>query len=288
MTRNRINPLLFVAGIVTALSCTDKQPGALKTLASLQLEEVSGLQHLPDESLWALEDSGNSNKIYRLGDDGKITHTLTLIDAENTDWEDMASDAGGNLYIGDFGNNDNNRKNLVIYKLNAADLGGASAKVAQRTDFYYPEQTEFPPKKSHWMFDAEAFCLHNGYFYIFTKNRSKMFDGSFYVYRVPNLPGRHKAEQLGKLKSCSNYRKCAIAGADISPDGKTIALISGGRIWLVTGFTHSDFSDADVKETVLGSVTQKEGITFRDEGTLFIADEKEKKSGGKLYSFSLD
>ena len=288
MKKNRIYQLLFAAGIASALSCTGTEPATLKTVASLQLEEVSGIEYMPDGSLWALEDSGNSNKIYRLGENGKIAHTLTLTDAENTDWEDMTSDTEGNLYIGDFGNNDNNRKNLAIYKLSAADLNGESAKVAQRTEFYYPEQTEFPPKKSRWMFDAEAFCLYNGYFYIFTKNRSKMFDGSFYVYRVPNLPGPHKAEKIGKLKSCSNYRKCAIAGADISPDGKTIALISGGKIWLVTGFTENDFSAADVKEVVLQSITQKEGITFKDENTLLIADEKEKKSGGKLYSFSID
>jgi hypothetical protein len=34
----------------------------------------------------------------------------------NIDWEDT-KDKNGNLYVGDFGNNDNERKDLCIYKI---------------------------------------------------------------------------------------------------------------------------------------------------------------------------
>jgi hypothetical protein len=35
----------------------------------------------------------------------------------NIDWEDITKDKDGNLYVGDFGNNDNERKVYVFTKL---------------------------------------------------------------------------------------------------------------------------------------------------------------------------
>ncbi|WP_369828775.1 hypothetical protein [Flavobacterium sp. 1] len=61
------------------------------------------------------------------------------------------------MYIGDFGNNDNTRKDLAIYKIDQSNLQGESANVAYTISFDYPEQTEFPPKKKDLMFDVEAF-----------------------------------------------------------------------------------------------------------------------------------
>ncbi|WP_243389574.1 hypothetical protein [Flavobacterium cyanobacteriorum] len=154
-------------------------------------------------------------------------------------------------------------------------------------NFYYPEQKDFPPKKSARYFDAEAFFEYQGYFYIFTKNRSAGFNGDLTVYKVPNAAGRHAAEAIGNLNTCGVYKKCAVTGADISPDGKTVVLLAGDRIGLVTGFTPENFGAAEMEEHELGHFSQKEGICFKDGSTLFIADEKDKKSGGNLYKLSL-
>jgi sugar lactone lactonase YvrE len=40
----------------------------------------------------------------------------------NIDWEDITKDKDGNLYVGDFGNNDNERKDLCIYKIDKKSL----------------------------------------------------------------------------------------------------------------------------------------------------------------------
>ena len=42
-----------------------------------------------------------------------------------------------------------------------------------------------------------------------------------------------------------------------------------------------------MKNIQLPNFTQKEGICFTDENTLYITDEREKKSGGKLYKLNL-
>src|SRR5690606_33877479 len=72
------------------------------------LTESSGLESNADYSFWSHNDSGNAPKLIRIDTLGQVLQQLE-IDAINVDWEDMTKDVDGNLYIGDFGNNDNVR-----------------------------------------------------------------------------------------------------------------------------------------------------------------------------------
>ncbi|WP_367118524.1 SdiA-regulated domain-containing protein [Chryseobacterium sp.] len=149
MLRFLILPFIFL------LSCNPKaqnQPSnenLLKTQFSLpkKLKEVSGITVSKDKkTIWVIEDKGNKNAVYALNDKGEMIGKIPVDNAENTDWEDIISDAAGNIYIGDFGNNDNNRQDLAILKTDLKDAGQASTKVIQTTKFHYEGQTEFPPK----------------------------------------------------------------------------------------------------------------------------------------------
>jgi sugar lactone lactonase YvrE len=266
-------------------ACADKhqaQDGPLKQIATLHLDEVSGLQ-LVNGILWAHEDSGNKNELYKIDPKTGKHESVTVDGIKNTDWEDITADKEGNLYIGDTGNNDNDRRDLAIHKLNASN----PAQLDYTISFYYPEQKDFPPKKKERNFDCEAFFIHNGYFYLFSKNRSAQSDGTVFIHKLENRRGYHSAAPAGSFVSCDNFRKCAIAGADISPDGKTVALISGGKLWLITNFKGDDFANGTITPYSLGDVTQKEGICFADNNTLLIADERSKKIGGNLYKLSI-
>ncbi|NDI98401.1 hypothetical protein GWA97_04885 [Flavobacterium sp. LaA7.5] len=278
---------LVLSFLVLLLSCSDSGK-YIKVIGELDKDEISGIEYTAGSKwLWVIEDSGNKNKIYGLGKDGKTEHAITVKNAENTDWEDITSDERGNLYIGDFGNNDNDREDLAIYKVNKNDLDKEEAVAEYKVSFYYPEQDKFPPKKSKRFYDAEAFFELKGNFYLFTKNRSAGFDGSFNVYKIPNTEGRHKAELLATLNSCDVYRKCAITAADVSPDGTTAVLLSGDKIWLLQDFTEKGFNQDMMQEYEIDHYTQKEGICFTDENTLFIVDEKEKKGKAFLYELKI-
>ncbi len=260
----------------------------LTEIATTDLKEISALEYLPQsKTLWALEDSGNKNKLYKIGRNGKSLAEITITNAVNNDWEELASDAQGNLYIGDFGNNDNERKNLAIYKIDKSRLTGKTAETSAKIMFYYPEQTEYPPKKSKMFFDCEAFVEHGGNFYLFTKNRSAKFDGSFYVYKVPNRAGNHKAQLLGTLTTCGTYKRCAVTAADISPDGKKLVLLTGDKVFVITNFGEGNFVKGKMQPYELGHASQKEGLCFTDNNTVLIADEKDKNTGGKLYEVKL-
>ena len=273
---------------IALLSCNSKSQEVTTNTVKLKLKEASGVEvSSASDLIWILEDSGNKNNIYGVNADGKIQQTIKIENASNVDWEDLTSDQAGNLYIGDFGNNDNERKDLCIYKINAGDLKRDVATSSGKISFYYPEQTEFPPKKSGLFYDAESFFEHDGSFYIFTKNRSKGFDGSVSLYKIPNQEGNHKAQLLGKFQACNIYKKCAITSADISPDGKTIAILSASRVYLLTNFSPDNFLSGKTEEFELPDITQKEGICFKDNETLLIVDEKDKKTGGNLYEIKI-
>lgn len=278
------------------LSCNPKAQDSvtqsqddLKTEFSLpkKLKEVSGIALSQDQkTIWAIEDAGNKNVVYGLNRKGEQIADVLVENAENNDWEDITKDAAGNIYIGDFGNNENDRQNLSILKLDLKTDSQKSTKVIQTTKFHYEGQTEFPPKKSNLLYDCEAFVEKDGSFYLFTKNRSKGFDGTFLVFQIPNKEGDFEAKLVGKLKLEGGYSDAAITSATINSKNQ-IALLNHKNINVLSGFTANDFSSAKIQKIPLNHNSQKEAVVFVDDKTLLIADEKDKKTGGNVYNFKL-
>lgn len=284
--------------VVSALllwSCNPKAQDSPKT-DELQVEfslpkklkEVSGIALSQDKkTIWAIEDQGNKNVVYGLDMQGNLLKDVLVENAENNDWEDITKDTQGNIYLGDFGNNDNNRQNLSILKLDLKTPSQATTKVIQTTKFHYEGQTEFPPKKSNWLYDCEAFVEMDGNFYLFTKNRSKGFDGTFLVFKIPNKEGDFEAKLIGRLKLNGKYSDAAITSAAINSTKGKIVLLNHKNIHVLSGFTANDFSTAKVQKISLNHNSQKEAVVFLDDKTLLIADEKDKDTGGNIYKFNL-
>lgn len=278
------------------LSCNPKAQDSvtqsqddLKTEFSLpkKLKEVSGIALSQDQkTIWAIEDAGNKNVVYGLNRQGEQIADVLVENAENNDWEDITKDAAGNIYIGDFGNNENDRQNLSILKLDLKTDSQKSTKVIQTTKFHYEGQTEFPPKKSNLLYDCEAFVEKDGSFYLFTKNRSKGFDGTFLVFQIPNKEGDFEAKLVGKLKLEGGYSDAAITSATINSKNQ-IVLLNHRNINVLSGFTSNDFNSAKIQKIPLNHDSQKEAVVFVDDKTVLIVDEKDKKTGGNVYQFSL-
>jgi hypothetical protein len=281
---------IFILSVFTFLSC-QQDSGALTTVYSLpkKLKEVSGITYLTSSNLlWSLEDSGNANEIYGLNfKNGKIEKTITIENTENVDWEDITKDKDGNLYIGDFGNNDNERKDLSIYKIDKNSLATESAIPAYKVSFAYPEQKNFPPKKTEMFYDVEGFFEFKNNFYLFTKNRSKDFDGTAFLYKIPNTAGFHQAVLMGEFKTCDNYNHCAITAATISPDESKVAVLTHDKVFLFESFEGDNFLKGTKTILELDHFSQKEAASFVDNDRLFIADERSKSIGGNVYEVSI-
>jgi hypothetical protein len=278
-----------VSFIFILLACQES-PKKLTALYSIpgKLKEVSGIIYLPEtKMLWMLEDHGNPNVIYGIDSTGKIKDKITIENTKNIDWEDLTKDKEGNLYIGDFGNNDNKRKDLSIYKIDKNSLLSQRVVPAYKISFVYPEQKKFPPKKTEMFYDVEAFFEFKNNFYLFTKNRSKGFNGSALLYKIPNVTGYHEAILMGEFNTCDTYDQCAITAAAISPDETKVVLLTHDKILLLENFQKDNFLKGTKTVLELNHFSQKESVSFRGNDTLFIADERTKKTGGKVYTVSI-
>lgn len=289
-TTFNIKKSILVLSVFVFVGCQQKSE-SLDTLYSLpkKLKEVSGIIYAPkDNLLWALEDSGNANAVYGLNfENGKIEKSIIITGTENIDWEDITKDKEGNLYIGDFGNNDNLRKDLCIYKIDANSLNQEAVKPAYKITFAYPEQKDFPPKKTELFYDVEGFFEFKNNFYLFTKNRSKGFDGTAFLYKIPNTPGFHQAQFMGEFKTCDNYNHCAITSAAISPDASKMVVLCHDKMVAFENFQGDSFLKGDKTNLDLDHFSQKEAVCFKDNDRLIIADEKTKSVGGNVYNASI-
>lgn len=252
-----------------------------------KLKENSGIVMFSETTLWLIEDSGNPDEIYQMDLKGALLKELKVKNAKNKDWEDLTKDKKGNLYIGDFGNNYNDRKDLVIYKLPNPEIERGDKIDALQIRFSYPEQNEFPPKKEERYYDAEAFFHHGSFLYIITKNRARPFSGRALLYRIPDHPGIHKAFFMGSFKTCDDWKTCRITSAAISPNEKTIVLLSYGKLLIVSHFKDDNFLQGTLSEIDLGVRSQLEAVCFKNDSTLLISDEKRGITGRNLYSFQL-
>ncbi|UII74610.1 hypothetical protein LV716_10045 [Flagellimonas sp. HMM57] len=277
--------LIFIQG------CAQKPYyGDLTFLGKLpsKLSEISGIVSFDGTTIWAIEDNGNKDDIYKVNLEGKIIRKIDVKDAKNNDWEDLAKDDVGNLYIGDFGNNSNDRKNLCIYKLPNPENEKGNKIEAEKIKFHYPEQNKFPPKKSNLVYDCEAFFYRDGFLYLITKNRARPYTGKASIYKIPAVKGTYTAELIGEFTSCSDSQFCSITAADISPNGEKVVLLGSGFIWLFTDFTSDDFTKGVLTTIDVKHRTQQESICFLDDNLLVIADEQSKTKGRNLYSYKLD
>jgi len=110
-----------------------------------ELSEISGLEKISDSLLIAINDGGNEPILFFLDLKGTITRKVRVSNASNTDWEALVIDEKY-VYIGDFGNNMNERKDLCIYRVNRQDIATLNEVTAEKMSISYKEQTEFPPK----------------------------------------------------------------------------------------------------------------------------------------------
>ncbi len=253
------------------------------------LSEISGIEFDKNGNLWAINDSGNSTEIHQIDSLGNINRSINISNAKNIDWEDLTQDDFGHFFVGDFGNNNNKRNDLTIYKIeNPIDIK-TTETVAEVIRFKFNDQDLENTTDSIKNFDLEAFIFYKGRLYLFTKNRTKPFDGFTNLYRMEDYASNQKAQKVSRLKTCKAGKyQFWITGAAISPNRKILALLGSNRIWIFKNWKGDDFFSGDVFDIDLGLITQKEAITFLNDSLVVIADENFKGIGGNLYTYDID
>ncbi len=252
------------------------------------LTESSGIIRDATGRMWSHNDSGDDPTLYQIDSMGQVIREVSISYARNMDWEDLAKDKKGNLYIADIGNNLNARKKLFIYKVKESDLSKDRA-LSETISFTYEDQDEFPPSSASMHYDAESLIHYNDALYIFTKNRTDPFTGYTHIYRVPDQPGDYTAKLVDSLKLgegiMTNYW---LTAADINANEDQIALLSHDKLWILSCFEGEKFSNGVLTELILNSYTQKEAVTYLDQNTLILTDERLRGIlGGNIYLLNL-
>lgn len=244
--------LLLVAFTLPASLISQQSKIARRTALPEALKEVSGMVRTPTGDLWMLNDSKNPPELFRFDPFTKKLIETRRLPIPNRDWEDLAADDQGNLYIGDFGNNRNARRDLCIFRYNP------STHALDSIQFKYPDQTEFAPTdEKNWNFNCEAMVFYRDSLHLFSKNS---FKGNFYTkhYVLPATPGNYVAE----LRDSICIKNRVVTGAALSRDGKTLALTGYiiGKKWGLLPYTKANvffFSDFEGSDFLHGQQKRK-------------------------------
>lgn len=258
---------------------------ALNSIATLPaiLDESSGLATDAAQNIYSINDKGGEDEMYVINQTGELIRILTFSNATNKDWEDLAQDTDGNIYISDSGNNDNDRTNLRVYKVPADKLTLAEPITVDKISYTLSDQTNFPPVDAELHFDIEALIAFDNSLWLFTRDRSSPFIGQTKLYKLPATEGTHIAQLQSAFVTDDDRSRGAIRSASISPDGSKLAIASKETLWIFTEFTGNDFFGGEVNTFNINNGTQLEGMTFKDNCILLFSDETSAEGGGSLY-----
>lgn len=242
-----------------------------------QLKEISGWTFVNDTTLIAHNDSGNEPFLYVLNLDGSIRHQALLTGTGNIDFEDITTDNKGNIYLGDFGNNANTRRDLTIWKIKTSDIFDKDEVTGKAIHFSYAEQSAFPPAAAEKYYDAEALAYYKDSLYVLTKCRAEPFDGKCMIYELPTTPGTYKVRRKTYLKlGKGGWLRDSATGAAIYKNELYILTYTKLLIYTLGADRKGTFKT----QVSMAPISQKEAVSVRKNGKIYVTDERQKLLGG--------
>lgn len=248
-----------------------------------EINEASGIERLNDSTYILINDGGNEAIIYLVNKNGKLIKRVSVAGSKNRDWEDLTRDRDF-LYIGDFGNNKNLRKDLCILKIKISDIETKTEIIPEKIYFKYNDQNQFPPEKKDFNFDAEAMFTRNDSIIILTKSNSEPWNGKTTFYTVPKKPGIYSLKKDRQLHIGDNgWAIDAITAADFYHN--KLYILTYNRILI---FNCAENELKLKKSYSFNSYTQKEGLLILNSKEVMVVDEKSSLlGGGKLYKYKI-
>ena len=265
-------------------------PATIATLKDKSISESSGLaaSRLTPGAYWTHNDSGDGPIVYAFDTRGESFGVFRVTGAHARDWEDMAAGPGPDggtgkpyLYLGDIGDNNNARTEIVVYRVPEPALTTATRKFTKPR----PGTTEPAeairlryPDGAH---DAETLLVHplSGHIYIITK--VVIANPAVYEATPPFTAGKAiTMTRLGPVSVPSLFGGI-ITGGSISPDGRRVALCDYFQGYELTLPGSANFNDIWKQSLVsfdLGKRKQGEAITYRLDGKALLATSEGKNA----------
>jgi hypothetical protein len=214
-------PIVMTWAFSLALAGGDKDPlEPLGRLSDRSIRETSGIvkSRKYRDVFWIQSDSGNPSVIHAIRRDGHVLASFRVA-AANVDWEDIATDDAGHLYLGDTGNNGELLPLRAVYKIDEPDpFKPSKVEIPVTLTVAY----RFPSKAER--FDAESLFVAGGSAFLIAKRHDRREAEVFAlpVDRSASLLRPILPRQVGIIP---NFKDPA-TGASLSADGRILAVVS--------------------------------------------------------------
>lgn len=261
------------------------------------IAEISGICNaLPFTSTnWFLgiQDGGNSSDIVVFDWENRKSFVVST-GLNNRDWEAITRD-NERVYIGDFGNNQGNRRDLKIYRISNFDSAvftenwkhdftgtekqGRYTWLVDSIDFAFEEQDDFRPRFRH-NFDCESMLVRGDSIWLFTKNW-KNFRSD--VYLLLNKPEKQVARKIAVLKTRCLVTDGCWQNRDVLLTGYTLL---GNQFLLNLQWNQMKITD---RRRIGLKPAQIEGLQFNSLcRKLYISTEKRKSQSAAIIELNLN
>ncbi|WP_159064788.1 hypothetical protein [Thaumasiovibrio subtropicus] len=244
---------------------------------SRELNEISGLW-CEEDSLFAINDSGNSATLYQLNLRGQIEQRFTIA-SPNRDWEAVTA-RGKEIIIGDIGNNRGKFDTIHLYAVNR-DTQTQTIKPEKQSYQYADFQSAKPYQHDY---DAEALTYHPDVGLI-------MFSKSWqsYTTHVYHLEADQTSAAVAPLAQIDGLH-WLVTGADWDAVRQRFVLV---------GYHPSLIGELNAKLAIVSEAYQVEatfslpsgqieGVCVLENGDILVAQEQRKRQPAKLMRFQLN
>lgn len=274
--------LLISLGCTPESDCPEWFEAEVGANPFAELDETSGIA-AGNGVLWLHNDTADSPALFAISEQGEAIARYQVLNAAVNDWEDITRahiDDNASLLIGDIGDNEESRPEIIIYTINepaVAQQGTIIDSVVSATSQSYT----YPDKPTNS--EALAWDPISGELYLLTKE-----NGASTLFQFPESEG-----PLAELTTISVGNGALagddkVTGATFSDDGSRFAISTRDEIWVWVR-VRGDEALGDLLHTApcrvpVSEIGEIEAVAFDSTGRLVVTAEG---VGAKILAYSL-
>lgn len=277
-----------VNGADKDVSTVYEKPEIVGAIKTEEITESSGVvaSRCQTNVFWTHNDSGDGAFVFAFDSAGEKLGVWQVKNAKNKDWEDLATIKNQNgecfLYIGDIGDNERKRSELIVYLVKEPTVTDADKTSSRKNPLSTEPADAISIQYPDARYDAETLLVHpqSGDIYILTKRLREAAS----IYKLSKNYSLSKTNQLEKIADFTvpAVPNGFLTGGDISSDGKRVIICDYFSAYeIVLPEKAKNFDDIWREKPLiveLGEREQGEAVCYSADGAAIYATSENKNS----------